>query len=38
MDYDLEKRIEELRQKNEGIVAINSKEAEDRTIFEEEMV
>ena len=37
MDYDLEKRIEELRQKNEGIVAINSKEAENRTIFEEEM-
>ena len=37
MDYDLEKRIEELRQKKEGIVAINSKEAEDRTIFEEEM-
>lgn len=37
MDYDLEKRIEELRQKKEGIVAINSKEAENRTIFEEEM-
>ena len=37
MDYDLEKRIEELQQKNEGIVAINSKEAENRTIFEEEM-
>lgn len=38
MDYDLEKRIEELRQKKEGIVAINSKEVEDRTIFEEEMI
>ena len=37
MDYDLEKRIEELRQKKEGIVAINSKETENRTIFEEEM-
>ena len=37
MDYDLEKRIEELRQKKEGIVAINSKEAENRTVFEEEM-
>ena len=37
MDYDLEKRIEEIHKKKEEIAAVNKKEADDRAGFEEEI-
>ena len=37
MDYDLEKRIEEIYKKKEEISDVNRKEADNRAVFEEEI-